>query len=112
MRRRIPYAIERYVKETARLYGVLDRRLAHRPFVAGDDHSIADMAIYPWVVPHARQGQDLDDFPNLKRWFEAVAARPATQRAYRRGCAINTVPTVTESSREILFAQGSGTRAA
>ena len=79
---KIPYAIERYVKETARLYGVLDKRLADRGFVAGDEYTIADMAIYPWIVPHERQSQDLADFPNLQRWFEAVAARPGTQRAY------------------------------
>ncbi|MEI2418287.1 glutathione S-transferase N-terminal domain-containing protein [Orrella sp. JC864] len=81
---KIPYAIDRYVRETGRLYGVLDRRLADREFITGD-YSIADMACYPWIVPHARQQQDLDDFPHLRRWFDAVAARPATQRAYRRG---------------------------
>lgn len=79
---KVPYAIQRYVKETARLYGVLDRRLADRAFVAGDDYSIADMAIYPWIVPHAYQEQDLDDFPHVKRWFQAIQARPATIRAY------------------------------
>lgn len=79
---KVPYAIQRYVKETARLYGVLDRRLADRAFVAGDDYSIADMAIYPWIVPHVYQEQDLDDFPHVKRWFQAIQARPATVRAY------------------------------
>lgn len=79
---RIPYAIDRYVKETARLYGVLDRRLADRRWIAGDDYTIADIASYPWIVPHERHGQRLGDFPNLARWFEAVAARPATERAY------------------------------
>lgn len=79
---KVPYAIQRYVKETARLYDVLDRRLADRAFVAGDDYSIADMAIYPWIVPHAYQEQDLDDFPHVKRWFQAIQARPATVRAY------------------------------
>ncbi|WP_165676562.1 glutathione binding-like protein [Metapseudomonas otitidis] len=79
---KVPYAIQRYVKETARLYGVLDRRLADRAFVAGDDYSIADMAIYPWIVPHAYQEQDLDDFPHVKRWFQAIQTRPATVRAY------------------------------
>ncbi|WP_395666951.1 glutathione binding-like protein [Methylocella sp.] len=78
----LPYAIERYRRETARLYGVLDRRLEGRSFVAGAGYSIADMAIYPWIVPHQDQGQDLAAFPNLGRWFEAVAARPATVRAY------------------------------
>ncbi len=79
---KIPYAIKRYVEETARLYGVLDKRLADRAFVAGADYSIADMAIYPWIVPHQWQEQNLDDFPHLKRWFAAIQARPATQRAY------------------------------
>ncbi|MFQ5775409.1 MAG: glutathione S-transferase N-terminal domain-containing protein [Kiloniellaceae bacterium] len=102
---RIPYAIERYVKETARLYGVLNKRLAEREFIAGA-YSIADMASYPWIVPHKRQQQDLDHFPHLKRWFHAVAARPATIRAYEKGRAINTAPVVTEESRKFLFAQG------
>ena len=79
---KVPYAIKRYVDETARLYGVLDRRLADREFVAGNDYSIADMAIYPWIVPHTFQQQNLDDFPNLKRWFQSIEARPATRRAY------------------------------
>lgn len=79
---KVPYAIKRYVDETARLYGVLDKRLADRPFVAGEAYSIADMAIYPWIVPHAFQQQDLADFPHLKGWFERIQARPATQRAY------------------------------
>lgn len=85
---RIPYATERYIKETARLYGVLDRRLAGRDFIV-DDYSIADMAAYPWIVPHQRQSQDLADFPNVKRWFDAIAARPATQAAYDKGAAVN-----------------------
>jgi len=79
---KVPYAIKRYVDETARLYGVLDKRLADRPFVAGEAYSIADMAIYPWIVPHSFQQQDLNDFPHLKAWFERIQARPATQRAY------------------------------
>lgn len=79
---KIPYAIERYVNETARLYGVLNKRLADRAFVAGNEYSIADMAIYPWIVPHAYQEQNLDDFAHLKRWFEIIANREATQRAY------------------------------
>ncbi|ELS41690.1 MULTISPECIES: glutathione binding-like protein [Pseudomonas] len=79
---KIPYAIERYVKETARLYDVLNKRLADRQFVAGDEYSIADMAIYPWIVPHTYQQQNLDDFPHLKRWFDSIAGREATQRAY------------------------------
>ncbi|MBX8484432.1 glutathione binding-like protein [Pseudomonas cichorii] len=79
---KIPYAIKRYVDETARLYGVLNKRLADRNFVAGNAYSIADMAIYPWIVPHTFQQQNLDDFPHLKRWFQSIAGREATQRAY------------------------------
>ena len=79
---KVPYAIKRYVDETARLYGVLNKRLEDRPFVAGEEYSIADMAIYPWIVPHKFQEQNLDDFPALKGWFERIQARPATQRAY------------------------------
>jgi len=81
---KIPYAIERYVKETSRLYAVLDQRLADREFIA-DAYSIADIASYPWIVPYQRQGQNLDDFPNLKRWFKAIEARPAVQRALKVG---------------------------
>jgi GST-like protein len=79
---KIPYAIKRYIDETARLYGVLNKRLADREYVAGDGYSIADMATYPWIVPHVWQEQNLDDFPHLKRWFDSVAARDATKRAY------------------------------
>jgi GST-like protein len=77
---KLPYAVNRYVNETNRLYGVLNKRLADREFVAGD-YSIADMAAYPWIVPWEKQGQRLDDHPNLKRWFEAIAERPATKAA-------------------------------
>jgi GST-like protein len=79
---KLPYAMKRYIDETARLYGVLDKRLADRAFVAGAEYSIADMAIYPWIVPHERQSQNLDDFPHLKRWFHSIKNRPATVRAY------------------------------
>ncbi len=101
----IPYAIDRYVNETARLYAVLDKRLADREFVAGD-YSIADMACYPWIRPHERQRQNLDDFPNLKRWYEHIESRPATVRAYEKGRAISTESTVTEEAKAILFGQG------
>src|SRR5690242_2945817 len=87
---KIPYAIERYVKETSRLYAVLDKRLADREFIAAA-YSIADMASYPWIVPYERQSQKLEDFPNLKRWFEAIKARPATERAYARAKEFQTV---------------------
>jgi len=101
---KIPYAIERYVKETNRLYGVLNKRLGGRDFLAGE-YSIADIACYPWTVSHEAQGQRLEDFPHLKRWFEAIRERPATQRAYEKARAINTNPTVTEEAKRILFGQ-------
>ena len=101
---RIPYAIERYVKETNRLYGVLNKRLADREFIAGG-YSIADMASYPWIVSHENQGQNLDDFPHLKRWFEAIKNRPATIRAYARANSISSNTTLSEEAKKILFGQ-------
>jgi GST-like protein len=104
-REKIPYAIDRYVKETNRLYGVLDRHLAGRVYVVGDDYTIGDMASFPWIVPWQRQEQNLDDFPNLRRWFETVCARPATIRAYAKGEPYSNRPTVTEEGKNILFGQ-------
>ena len=103
---KIPYAIERYVNETNRLYGVMNKRLADREYLAGG-YSIADMAAYPWVVPWKLQGQNLDDFPHLRRWFDDIRARPATVRAYARADEVNpsAQPAVTEESRNILFGQ-------
>ncbi|MGY2051149.1 glutathione binding-like protein [Methylobacterium sp. JK268] len=101
----IPYAINRYVNETNRLYGVLDRRLADREFVAGPDYSIADMAIYPWIVPHERQRQNLGDHPHLKRWFAAIAERPGTKAAYARAAEINQQPTMSEEAKKVMFGQ-------
>ena len=99
---KIAYAIDRYTKEAGRLYNVIDRRLAEAPYLAGE-YSIADMAVYPWIRPHERQGQTLDDYPNLKRWFETIGARPAVQRGLavlseqrRRG-------PIGDTAREILF---------
>lgn len=104
---RIPYAMDRYVKETNRLYGVMDKRLSDNEFLGGADYSIADMASYPWVVPHERQQQNLDDFPSLKRWFQAIKARPAVIRAYEKGSAVNPAnqATVNDESKKILFGQ-------
>ena len=105
---RIPYAMDRYVKETARLYGVLNKRLADREFVAGD-YSIADMACYPWIVPHKRQQQNLDDFPHLRRWFDTIRARPAVERAYELAKTVNVKPTVDEEAKKVLFGQDART---
>ena len=103
---KLPYAMARYRNEVNRLYGVLNRRLADREFVAGD-YSIADMASYPWIVPYERQGQKLEDFPHLKRWFETIRARPAVVRAYDKAKAINPNPPGirTAEERAILFGQ-------
>lgn len=102
---KIPYAINRYVKETERLYGVLDTQLQANEYIAGE-YSIADMAAYPWIVPHKQQQQNLEDFPHLKRWFESIQSRPAVQRAYDVAKTINTSQTMTDEAKAILFGQG------
>lgn len=104
----IPYAIDRYVGETARLYKVLDTQLATHEFIAGD-YSIADMAAYPWIVPHEKQRMDLAQFPNIRRWFNTLRTRPAVGRAYAKADAINTAPTVSEEAKKFLFGQNAGT---
>ena len=105
---KIKYAIDRYVNETNRLYGVLNKRLKDREFIAGD-YSIADMASYPWVVPYKNQSQNIDDFPHLKRWLETIRARPATERAYALAKQVNPnfgqPVNRTEEERRILFGQ-------
>jgi GSH-dependent disulfide-bond oxidoreductase len=102
---KLPYAIERYVKETGRLYGVLNKHLSDgRPYIAGS-FSIADMASYPWIVPHKMQQQNLDDFPHLAAWFERVRRRPGTERAYAVAEQVNTAPVVDEEARRVLFGQ-------
>ena len=102
---KIPYAIDRYVKETNRLYGVLDRRLAGREFITGADYTIADMASYPWILPDY-QGQNIDDFPELKRWHAAIKDRHATIEAYRRGAEIRPVQTpMADEQKKVLFGQ-------
>jgi len=100
---KIPYAMERYVNETNRLYGVMNRRLADRNYLAGV-YSIADMACYPWIVPHERHGQNLDDFRHLKRWFEAIKARTAVARVYA-GVSPSYQKPMTDEERKILFGQ-------
>jgi GST-like protein len=105
----VPYAIERYVKETSRLYGVLNKHLSDgRAYICGD-YSIADMADYPWVVPHERQRQDINQFPHLLAWFERIRNRPATQKAYELAKSINTAPTVDQNAKAILFGQDAKT---
>lgn len=107
--RMLAYGVNRYTNETNRLYGVLDKRLADREFVAGD-YSIADMAIWPWIVPFRNQGQSLDAFPNVKRWFETLEARPALQAGFKLGAELRR-NTLTQSGaeadkqRQLLFGQ-------
>ncbi|WP_445145355.1 glutathione binding-like protein [Dyella sp. Tek66A03] len=105
---KIPYAIDRYVNETRRLYGVLNKRLEGRAFIAGQNYTIADMAAYPWIVPHENQGMMLEDFPQLKTWFEAIRERPASKRAYALGDEIKGRFDLTtdEEARKVLFGQG------
>lgn len=105
----IPYAIDRYTRETARLYAVLNKRLEGRDYIV-DEYSIADMACYPWIVSHERQKQDLTDFPHLKAWFERIEERPATQRAYALVKDFAQASSVRdERSRAILFGQDAST---
>lgn len=105
---KLPYAQDRYIKETNRLFGVLNKRLTGRDYIVGE-YSIADIACYPWVVPYERLSQNIDEFPNLKRWFERIKARPATERAYARAKEVNPnfgQPSVrTDEERKILFGQ-------
>lgn len=106
---KIDYAIDRYVRETSRLYGVLNKHLEQRDFIAGD-YSIADMACYPWIVSHQRQNQNLDDFSHLKRWFQRIGERAATQRAYALVEKINPgTPAHDAKAHQILFGQDSNT---
>jgi GSH-dependent disulfide-bond oxidoreductase len=101
---KIPYAIDRYTNEVNRLYGVMNKRLADRPYLAGD-YSIADMASIGWVRPYKNQGQDLEDFPNLKRWFEAVMARPAVIRGMELGKEHRRNVADDEEAKKVLFGQ-------
>ncbi|MBW4422824.1 MAG: glutathione S-transferase N-terminal domain-containing protein [Myxacorys californica WJT36-NPBG1] len=105
---KISYAIDRYVNETGRLYAVLDKQLSNREFIAGE-YSIADLAVYPWIVPYEKQGQNLADFPNVQRWFEAIKARPTTIRAYEKAEAFKDQAIDPEQARDLLFNQSSNT---
>ncbi len=105
----LDYAIARYTNEVNRLYGVMDNRLGDREFLAGD-YSIADMASWPWVVPHERQGQNLDDFPNLKRWFETLRARPAVEKGRYLGAELRkNLSEIGDKERQMLFGQTAAT---
>jgi GST-like protein len=103
---KLPYAIARFLRETARLYEVLDERLREREFICGTEYTIADMASYPWIVPHKRQQQNLDDFLQVKRWFAAIRARPGTQRAYALAEQFRRPTEISDEMRKVLFEQG------
>ncbi|MCP4298884.1 MAG: glutathione S-transferase [Proteobacteria bacterium] len=101
----IQYGIDRYTNEVNRLYGVMDTRLKDRDYLAGT-YSIADMASWPWVWPYKRQGQDLNEFPNLKRWFESIGERAAVVKALEIAQTINPQKEeMTEEAKKILFGQ-------
>ncbi len=110
---KLPYAIDRYVKETARLYAVLNKHLGEMETAGGEyiagEYSIADMACYPWIVPHEKQRQKLADFPHLATWFERIGSRPGTERAYARAKEINSAPVVDDASKKVLFGQDAAT---
>ncbi|MBM3582892.1 MAG: glutathione S-transferase family protein [Alphaproteobacteria bacterium] len=99
---KFPYAIERYTNEATRLYGVMNRRLAEVPFLAGD-YSIADMAVFPWCWNWEGQGQDIATFPNFRLWFDAIAARPAVQRGLQVLADRRRAGPIDDKAREVLF---------
>ncbi|MCC7049592.1 MAG: glutathione S-transferase family protein, partial [Alphaproteobacteria bacterium] len=99
---KLDYAVNRYTNEAKRLYGVLDRRLGEAPYLAGD-YSIADMAVFPWIRPYERQGQKLDDFPNVKRWFQAIDARPAVKKGLELLAEKRRTGPMDAKAKEVLF---------
>ncbi len=100
---KLDYAIERYVNEAKRLYGVLDKRLGESPFVVGADYTIADMAIFPWVRRPENQGVEADDYPNYQRWFDEIAARPAVTRGLEVLADRRREGPMTDKAREMMF---------
>ena len=99
---KIPYAIDRYSNETQRLYGVMNKRLAHSKYIAGPEYSIADIAIFPWLRSWKNQGIVWDDFPHLKGWFDEIAARPAVLRGVEV-LGAQRKPITDDKAREVLF---------
>jgi GSH-dependent disulfide-bond oxidoreductase len=99
---KIDYAVNRYTNEARRLYGVMDKQLAHSPFIACDEYTIADIAIFPWLRSWQNQGIDWADYPHLKKWFDLIADRPAVQRGVKVLADLRT-PITSDTAREILF---------
>jgi GST-like protein len=108
---KIPYAIDRYVNESRRLFDVMDKQLTNREFIAGE-YSFADMASYPWIFKYPYLQLRLDEFSNLTRWYQIIEQRPAVARAYQIGASINTTPIMTEESKKILLGQSDRSAAA
>ena len=98
----VPYAIERYTNEAKRLYGVIDKQLGQSAYLAGDEYSIADIAVFPWTRSWQNQGIDLEDFKNVKRWFDAINKRPAVQRGVKVLADLRK-PLLTKEAQEALF---------
>lgn len=101
---KIQYGIDRYTNEANRLYGVLDKRLAGREFICGE-FSIADCASWPWLLSHERIGQNLAEFPNLRRWYESLKGRPSVRRGIDVGKELRTPGTMDEQAKKVLFGQ-------
>ena len=99
----LPYAVNRYTDETTRLYKVMDKRLGEAAWLGGADYSIADIATFPWLRSWEKQGQDLAAHPNLRRWFETIAARPAVERGLNVLADRSRSKPLTDQEREILF---------
>ncbi|MFQ5772888.1 MAG: glutathione S-transferase N-terminal domain-containing protein [Kiloniellaceae bacterium] len=99
----IAYAVNRYTNEANRLYGVLDRRLGEAPYLAGEDYTIADIATFPWLRSHENQGVDMNEYPNVKRWFDGIAARPAVQRGLKVLADRRRQGPISEREREVMF---------
>jgi GST-like protein len=99
---KLTYAIDRYSNEAKRLYGVIDKRLGQSRYIAADEYTIADIAIFPWLRSWKNQGIELDDYPSLKAWFDGIAARPAVQRGVEVLAALRK-PIRTDAEREVLF---------
>ena len=108
----IAYAIDRYGREVTRLHGVMDKRLAEHEFLAGDVYSIADISTYPWIGAYDKLPVDFEAFPNIKRWHDAIAARPAAKRAYAWKDKVNPEAgkPLSEEERKHLFGQGNPAR--
>jgi GSH-dependent disulfide-bond oxidoreductase len=104
----IPYAVERYTNEAARLYGVMDRHLSETEYFVGDEYTIVDMAIFPWLRSHDKQGQRMEDYPNVNRWFKVIGNRPAVQRALKVGEELRrNLKELDQEARDRLFGRTS-----